>query len=45
MWYLSPAATHEQLLKHFQYPEILERLVAMIHTEPLRVRVMLGAVK
>ncbi|MFM7559020.1 hypothetical protein [Cylindrospermopsis raciborskii] len=40
---MSPAQTHQQLLKHFQSPEMFERLVAIAHTEPPRVRAMLGA--
>ncbi|MBU6345332.1 hypothetical protein GSN00_03120 [Cylindrospermopsis raciborskii CHAB3438] len=33
---LSPAETHQQLLKHFQSPQTFERLVAIAHTEPPR---------
>jgi hypothetical protein len=41
---LSPAETNEQLLNHFRVPGRFERLVAIAHAEPPRVRAMLGAI-
>ena len=41
---LSPAETNLQLLNHFQVPGRFERLVAIAHAEPPRVRAMLGAI-
>jgi hypothetical protein len=41
---LSPAETIEQLLNHFRVPGRFERLVAIAHAEPPRVRAMLGAI-
>jgi hypothetical protein len=41
---LSPAETNLQLLNHFRVPGRFERLVAIAHAEPPRVRAMLGAI-
>jgi hypothetical protein len=41
---LSPAETNLQLLNHFRVPRRFERLVAIAHAEPPRVRAMLGAI-
>jgi hypothetical protein len=41
---LSPTETIEQLLNHFRVPGRFERLVAIAHAEPPRVRAMLGAI-
>jgi hypothetical protein len=41
---LSPAETNQQLLNHFRVPGRFERLVAIAHAEPPRVRAMLGAI-
>jgi hypothetical protein len=41
---LSPAETNLQLLTHFRVPGRFERLVAIAHAEPPRVRAMLGAI-
>jgi DNA-binding transcriptional regulator YhcF (GntR family) len=41
---LSPAETNLQLLNHFRVPGRFERLVAIVHAEPPRVRAMLGAI-
>jgi hypothetical protein len=41
---LSPADTIEQLLNHFRVPGRFERLFAIAHAEPPRVRAMLGAI-
>lgn len=41
---LSPVETNQQLLTHFRVPGRFERLVAIAHAEPPRVRAMLGAI-
>jgi hypothetical protein len=41
---LSPAETNLQLLNHFRVPGRFDRLVAIAHAEPPRVRAMLGAI-
>jgi hypothetical protein len=41
---LSPVETNQQLLNHFRVPGRFERLVAIAHAEPPRVRAMLGAI-
>ncbi len=41
---LSPAETNQQLLNHFRVSGRFERLVAIAHAEPPRVRAMLGAI-
>ena len=41
---LSPSETNLQLLNHFRVPGRFERLVAIAHAEPPRVRAMLGAI-
>jgi hypothetical protein len=41
---LSPSETNQQLLTHFRVPGRFERLVAIAHAEPPRVRAMLGAI-
>jgi hypothetical protein len=41
---LSPAETNQQLLNHFRVPGRFDRLVAIAHAEPPRVRAMLGAI-
>jgi Family of unknown function (DUF6088) len=41
---LSPPETIEQLLNHFRVPGRFDRLVAIAHAEPPRVRAMLGAI-
>jgi len=41
---LSPAETVEKLLEHCAEPGRFERLVAVAHSEPPRVRAMLGAI-
>ena len=41
---LSPSETNQQLLNHFRVPGRFERLVAIAHAEPPRVRAMLGAI-
>jgi hypothetical protein len=41
---LSPSETNKQLLNHFRVPGRFERLVAIAHAEPPRVRAMLGAI-
>jgi hypothetical protein len=41
---LSLTETNQQLLNHFRVPGRFERLVAIAHAEPPRVRAMLGAI-
>ena len=41
---LSPSETNQQLLNHLRVPGRFERLVAIAHAEPPRVRAMLGAI-
>jgi hypothetical protein len=41
---LSPVETNQQLLTHFRVPGRFDRLVAIAHAEPPRVRAMLGAI-
>ena len=41
---LSPVETNQHLLTHFRVPGRFERLVAIAHAEPPRVRAMLGAI-
>jgi hypothetical protein len=41
---LSPSETNLQLLNHFRVPGRFERLVAIAHAEPPRVRAILGAI-
>ena len=41
---LSSVETNQQLLTHFRVPGRFERLVAIAHAEPPRVRAMLGAI-
>jgi hypothetical protein len=41
---LSPSETNQQLLNHFRVPGRFDRLVAIAHAEPPRVRAMLGAI-
>ena len=41
---LSSSETNKQLLNHFRVPGRFERLVAIAHAEPPRVRAMLGAI-
>jgi Family of unknown function (DUF6088) len=40
----SPRETCDRLLKHVQAPECFDRLAAIVHAEPPRVRAMLGAI-